>query len=67
MVRNIVGTLIDVGEGVFTPDSISIILNSKDRTKSGKTVSSSGLYLVGIDYPVKFKLPHSEFRVRLES
>jgi len=67
MVRNIVGTLIDVGEGVLSPDSISIILNSKDRTKSGKTISSSGLYFVGIDYPGKFQLPHSEFKVRLES
>ena len=67
MVRNIVGTLIDIGKGVLLPDSISIILDSKDRTKSGKTVSSSGLYLVGIDYPGKFQLPHSEFKVRLES
>jgi tRNA pseudouridine38-40 synthase len=67
MVRNIVGTLIDVGKGVLSPDNILIILDSKDRTKSCKTVSSSGLYLVGIDYPGKFQLPHSEFKVRLES
>ena len=53
-VRNIVGTLIDVGKGVLSPDSISLILDSKDRTKSSKTVSSSGLYLVGKDYPGKF-------------
>ena len=67
MVRNIVGTLIDIGEGVLSPESIPIILDSKDRIKSGKTASSSGLYLVGIDYPGKFQLPHSEFKVRLES
>jgi len=54
MVQNIVGTLIDVGKGVLSPESILLILDSKDRTKSSKTVSSSGLYLVGKDYPGKF-------------
>ena len=54
MVQNIVGTLIDVGKGVLSPESISLILDLIDRTKSSKTVSSSGLYLVGKDYPGKF-------------
>ena len=54
MVQNIVGTLIDVGKGVLSPESISLILDSKDRTKSSKTVSSSGLYLVAKIIQVNF-------------
>ena len=49
-IRNMVGILIRVGENKITPDSIKEILESKDRTKSGKTAPAEGLYLTKIEY-----------------
>lgn len=50
MVRNMVGTLIEVGEEKTTPNSIVEILQKKDRTCAGKTASSCGLYLKDVFY-----------------
>lgn len=49
-VRNMVGILIRVGEKKIEPEKIKEILESKDRTKSGKTAPSEGLYLVDVKY-----------------
>ena len=49
-VRNMVGILIRVGENKLSPEKIKEILESKDRTKSGKTAPSEGLYLVDVKY-----------------
>ena len=51
MVRNIVGTLLEVGRGERDPDSISRILDAKDRKAAGVTAPATGLYLVGVGYP----------------
>lgn len=50
MVRNIVGTLVEVGKGRILPREMRKILRSKDRTKAGMTAPALGLYLVSIDY-----------------
>ncbi len=49
-VRNMVGILIKVGENKIQPEEITKILESKDRTKSGKTAPPEGLYLVDVIY-----------------
>lgn len=49
-VRNMVGILIRVGENKIEPEEVQKILESKDRTKSGKTAPAVGLYLVNIEY-----------------
>ena len=49
-VRNMVGILIRAGENKVTSSDIKKILESKDRTKSGKTAPAEGLYLVDIKY-----------------
>ena len=49
-IRNMVGILIRVGENKLPPEKIKEILESKDRTKSGKTAPSEGLYLVDVKY-----------------
>ena len=49
-VRNMVGILIRVGEGKISPETVEKVLESKDRTKSGKTAPAEGLYLVDVKY-----------------
>ena len=50
MIRIIAGTLIEVGEGAIEPAEVKAILEAKDRSKAGKTVSPSGLCLMGVEY-----------------
>ena len=50
MVRIMVGTLMDVGLGKIKPESIKDIIDSKERTKAGKTAPAQGLYLVEVYY-----------------
>ena len=45
MVRNIVGTLVEVGRGKMTLNSISEAINLKDRKKTGPTAPAHGLFL----------------------
>ncbi|HHT38048.1 MAG TPA: tRNA pseudouridine(38-40) synthase TruA [Mollicutes bacterium] len=49
-VRNMVGTLIEVGNGKRTSEEIIRILKAKDRKKAGKTAKPEGLYLKNIWY-----------------
>jgi tRNA pseudouridine38-40 synthase len=53
MARNIVGTLVDVGLGRFSPDEVKAMLRSRDRTTAGKTAPARGLTLVEVFYPIK--------------
>lgn len=50
MVRNIVGMLVEVGRGKFSPLSMKGILESKDRRFSGPTAPAQGLFLEKINY-----------------
>ena len=49
-IRNMVGILIRVGENKISTKDVETILESKDRTTSGKTAPAVGLYLVNVDY-----------------
>lgn len=51
MVRNLVGSLIDVGRHRFSPDDFAAILEARDRTRAGRAAPPHGLYLVRVDYP----------------
>jgi tRNA pseudouridine38-40 synthase len=51
MVRNITGTLVEVGRGRFTPVDVKSILESRDRARAGATAPPRGLYLVKVFYP----------------
>lgn len=51
MVRAIVGTLIEIGEGKISSSDIETILMSKDRAKAGYSVPANGLSLIDIEYP----------------
>lgn len=50
MVRIIAGTLIKVGLGVYPPEYVKEIIESKDRQKAGPKAPACGLSLIGIDY-----------------
>lgn len=50
MVRNIVGTLVEVGMGRKDPENIRSILASKDRTLAGVTAPAQGLFLIKVHY-----------------
>ena len=50
MVRNLVGTLADVGRGIRKPQSFAELLDARDRTKAGYTAPPEGLYLVQVNY-----------------
>lgn len=50
MVRNIVGTLVEVGFSKISIDGFSKILRSKDRSKAGPTAPAKGLYLIEVKY-----------------
>jgi tRNA pseudouridine38-40 synthase len=59
MVRNISGSLIDVGRGDKPVSWIKELLDAKDRTLAAETAKPNGLYLVDVDYPQEFALPKS--------
>jgi tRNA pseudouridine38-40 synthase len=50
MVRNMVGVLIEIGEGKRKPEDVMEILKSEDRRLAGKTAPSCGLYLRNVFY-----------------
>ncbi|PJG86461.1 tRNA pseudouridine(38-40) synthase TruA [Conservatibacter flavescens] len=60
MVRNIVGSLIEVGTGNRPVVWIPEILEKKDRTLAAPTAKAEGLYLVDVIYPDKFALPQNQ-------
>jgi tRNA pseudouridine38-40 synthase len=57
MVRNISGSLIEVGCNEKPVEWIAQLLAEKDRTKAAATAKPHGLYLVDVTYPEAFGLP----------
>jgi tRNA pseudouridine38-40 synthase len=50
MVRNLVGTMIDVGRGYLRPEDIPGILATGDRSAAGPTAPARGLFLHSVEY-----------------
>ena len=51
MVRAIVGTMLEIGTGKIKPESVVDIINAKDRSLAGYSVSAHGLFLENVSYP----------------
>jgi tRNA pseudouridine38-40 synthase len=51
MVRNLVGTMLDVGRGHVAVEQIPQILAVRSRAAAGPTAPAHGLFLVSVDYP----------------
>ncbi|WP_153556593.1 tRNA pseudouridine(38-40) synthase TruA [Roseimaritima sediminicola] len=53
MVRNIVGTLLEVGRGKQSPEWIQDLLEVRDRDAAGPTAPPQGLFLARVDYEIE--------------
>jgi tRNA pseudouridine38-40 synthase len=54
MVRNIVGTLVDIGRGSLLASDIPAILDAQDRTRAGPTAPARGLFLHTVEYDPRY-------------
>ncbi len=50
MVRAIMGTLVKVGVGRWSPEDVRSIIQNQNRALAGETAPAQGLYLVSVDY-----------------
>jgi tRNA pseudouridine38-40 synthase len=57
MVRNIVGCLVYVGKGKYPPEWMHEILKGRDRTHAAPTFPATGLYLAGVTYDSRWRIP----------
>ncbi len=57
MVRNVVGCLVHVGKGAAPPEWLAEVLAGRDRSRAAATFGPDGLYLAGVTYPERWKLP----------
>lgn len=50
MVRNIMGTLVDVGKGTMSVEEFKTVLEARDRSRAGVTAPPQGLFLKEVKY-----------------
>jgi tRNA pseudouridine38-40 synthase len=53
MVRNLVGTMLDIGRGRIQPGAIPAMLAARNRAAAGPTAPARGLFLHSVEYPEK--------------
>lgn len=51
MVRNLVGSLLNVGRGIWAPEEIRLALEARDRSRSAPPAPPNGLVLEAVHYP----------------
>ncbi len=61
MVRNMVGTLVEVGKGAVEPEYVASIISAKDRRYAGPKAPACGLYLVRVNFNPPFDEPLVKF------
>ncbi|MFR9620291.1 MAG: tRNA pseudouridine(38-40) synthase TruA [Rikenellaceae bacterium] len=53
MIRAIVGTLVDVGRGRYTPEEFEMIIANRDLSQASTSAPAQGLFLSDIQYPTR--------------
>jgi tRNA pseudouridine38-40 synthase len=56
MVRNLVGTLVAIGKGEISLESLDLIFDKEDRVEAGVAAPACGLSLNSVHYPKKIKV-----------
>lgn len=59
MVRNIAGSLMEIGCGNQPLTWMAELLEARERALAAATAKAAGLYLVAVDYPERFDLPRT--------
>jgi tRNA pseudouridine38-40 synthase len=59
MVRSLVGTLVQIGEGRRSPDDLPSILSAGDRAAAGPVAAPHGLCLVAVEYDEGWSIPNA--------
>jgi tRNA pseudouridine38-40 synthase len=57
MVRNLVGSLLQIGTGQRPEDWMAELLDARDRRRAGPTAPPQGLYFAAVEYPAEYDLP----------
>jgi len=57
MIRNIMGSLVRVGQGLEAPEWMDAVLQARDRKQAAPTFSPAGLYFLGPRYAAQFAMP----------
>ncbi|ADU92393.1 tRNA pseudouridine(38-40) synthase TruA [Taylorella equigenitalis] len=57
MVRNLIGTILYVGMGRFSPSKIPDLIEAKNRMFTAPTFMPDGLYFARVDYPEEYEIP----------
>ena len=65
MVRSLVGTLVDVGRGRYTPGEFRAIVESRDLSRSSAGVPAQGLFLSDVRYPPEIFEPQCYTKFKL--
>ncbi len=65
MVRNLVGSLLLVGQGRRPIGWIAEVLAARDRTRAGPTAPAAGLVLLAVRYPRRYRLPQRPWNGRV--
>lgn len=55
MVRSLVGTLVEVGEGKRPPENMAELLTGRPRTEAGRTAQARGLVLERVFYAARWR------------
>ena len=66
MVRNLVGSLVYIGQGREAVGWMAELLAMKDRRVAAPTFSAAGLYLVGVSYEAHWGLPETATSMPIE-
>ena len=57
MVRNLIGSLLYVGQGKQPAGYLAELIEGRDRSQAAPTFMADGLYLTAVEYPAEFALP----------